>query len=342
MSSKRRRRERPQERAHRPALELEHADRVALAEHLERLLVVERHLVDVGANPGGRRHQVERDLEHVEVAEAEEVHLEEAEVLDAVHLVLGDDRRVGEVATGFGLALHRDVLGERVAGDDHRRGVDAVLTAQALEAACDVDDPLRVRVGLVELAELGRHLVAALVLGRLDEAGGEWRVATHDERRHELGDLVADEVRVAEDSRRVAHRGPRLDRRERDDLSDVVVAVRLRGVADELAAVARVEVHVDVGHLLAARVEEPLEQQVVLDRVDVDDAQAVRDARAGRAPPARPDADLGLARVAHEIPDDEEVRREPHRLDDAELVLDAARTRVAGARRRSAPSRPRA
>ena len=30
----------------------------------------------------------------VEVAQAEEVHLEQAELLDAVHLVLGDDRRV--------------------------------------------------------------------------------------------------------------------------------------------------------------------------------------------------------------------------------------------------------
>ena len=30
-------------------------------------------------------------------------------------------------------------------------------------------------------------------------------------------------------------------------------------------------------------------------------------------------------RVAHEVPDDEEVRGEAHRLDDAELVLDPLR-----------------
>ena len=33
----------------------------------------------------------------VEVAQAEEVHLQQAEFLDAVHLELGDDRRVGRV-----------------------------------------------------------------------------------------------------------------------------------------------------------------------------------------------------------------------------------------------------
>ena len=75
-------------------------------------------------------------------------------------------------------------------------------------------------------------------------------------------------------------------------------AVALGRVLDHLAAVAGVEVHVDVGHLLAARVEEPLEQQVVLDRVDVDDAQAVGDARARRAPPPRTDADAPRPRVA--------------------------------------------
>ena len=167
-------------------------------------------------------------------------------------------------AARLGLALDREVLGERLAGDDHGGRVDAVLAAQPLEAAGDVDDPLGVGVGLVELPQLGGHLVAVVVLRVLLEARVQRRVAAHDERRHELGDLVAEAVRVAEDAGRVAHRGPGLDRGERDDLGDVVVAVALGGVLDHLAAVARVEVHVDVGHLLAARVEEPLEQQVVL------------------------------------------------------------------------------
>ena len=161
------------------------------------------------------------------------------------------------------------------------------------------------------------------------------------ERRHELGDLVAHRVRVAEHPRRVAHRGPRLDGGERDDLRDVVPAVALGRVLDHLAAVAGVEVHVDVGHLLAARVQEALEQQVVPDRVDVDDAEAVRDARARRAPPSRTDPDAARARVAHEVPHDEEVRREPHRLDDAELELDALEHLGTGRDRRSGPWRPR-
>ena len=44
--------------------------------------------------PGGRvggRHQLEGPLDDREVSQPEEVHLEQPEVLDGVHLVLGDD-----------------------------------------------------------------------------------------------------------------------------------------------------------------------------------------------------------------------------------------------------------
>ena len=240
-----------------------------------------------------------------------------------MHLVLRDDRRFFQRRPRLGLALDRQVLGECLARDDHRGRVDAVLAAQPFEPARDVDHAMRVGILFVQLAQVRRHLVAVGILRVRFEARVQRRVAAHHERRHELGDLVAHQIRVAEHPRRVAHRGSRLDRRERDDLRHVVVAVLLRRVADHVAAVARVEVHVDVGHLLAARVQEPLEQQVVANGVDVDDAQAVRDARSRRAPPARPDANAVRLRVAHEVPDDEEIRGEPHRLDDVELVLDA-------------------
>ena len=119
-----------------------------------------------GRVPGGALDEVERDLHDVEVAQAEEVHLQQAEVFDAVHLVLRDHRRVLDRAAGLGLALDRQVLGERLAGDHDRGGVDAVLAAQPFEAAGDVDDALGVGIVVVERAQLGGHLVAVGVLRR--------------------------------------------------------------------------------------------------------------------------------------------------------------------------------
>jgi hypothetical protein len=190
----------PHEGPHGPALQLEHAHRVAPPEHLEGLLVVERDAVDVRPGAGGGGDQVERLLDHRQVAQAQEVHLEQAQVGDAVHLVLGDDGGVGDVAVRAGLALDGQVLGERLAGDDHGGGVDAVLAAQALEAAGHVDDLLGLGVRLVQGPQLGGHLVALFVPGQGVQAGGQGGVAAHDQRRHELGDAVADRVRVTEDA----------------------------------------------------------------------------------------------------------------------------------------------
>ena len=318
-SSKRARRQGPQQRPHRGGLELEHADGVAPGEQLVGGRVVEGDGVDVEADAAGALDDRQRVGDHVEVAQAQEVHLQQAQVLDAVHLVLGDDGGGLGVLARLGLALDGQVVGERLLGDHDRGGVDAVLAAQALEAPGHVDHPADVGVGLAHGPQLAGHLVAVRVLVVLLEAGVERGVAAHDEGRHGLGHLVAHRVGVAQHPGRVPHRGPRLDLGERDDLGDVVAAVALRRVADHLVAVAGVEVHVDVGHGDAGRVEEALEQQVVADGVEVGDAQAVGDRAPRRAASARADPDVRLAGVADQVPHDEEVRGEPHVVDDLQL-----------------------
>ena len=244
-----------------------------------------------GRRPVRGLDEVEGPLDDGEVAQAQEVHLEQAQVGHAVHLVLGDDGGVVGVAARLRLALDGQVLGERLPGDHHRGRVDAVLAAQAGQALGHLDHLAGVAVGLAQGPQLGRHLVALLVPGRELEAGVEGGVAAHDQGGHGLGDAVADGVGQAQHPGRVAHRGPGLDGGEGDDLGHVVGPVALGRVADHLRPVALVEVHVDVGHLPATLVEEALEDEAVLDGVEVDDAQAVGHAAAGGAAPARADPD---------------------------------------------------
>ena len=260
--------------------------------------------------------------DHVEVAQPEEVHLEQAEVLHPVHLVLGDDGRLLDGLAGLGLALDRQVLGEGLVGDHDRGGVDAVLATESLEPLCDLDHPGDVGIGADHVAQFPGRLVAVDVLGVLLEAVLERRVAAHDERRHRLRDLVADRVGVAEHPGRVAHRRPCLDLAEGDDLGDVVASVLLRRVADHVVAVAGVEVHVDVGHRHPRRVQEAFEQEVVLDRVEIRDPQRVGHRAAGGRATAGPDPDVVVAGELDQVPGDQEVGREPHAVDDTELVVE--------------------
>ena len=64
-------------------------------------------------------------------------------------------------------------------------------------------------------------------------------------------------------------------RAKRDDLRDVFAAVFLGHILDHFAAAAHAEVDIDIGQRNPLRVEEPLEDQVVLKRINIGDAKRV-------------------------------------------------------------------
>ncbi len=303
-----------QQVAHRPAVELEHPERLAAGEQLVGGLVVETQVVEVERGLAVERDVVQGVVDDREVAQAQEVHLEQAEGLADPHVELRDDRAVGLAP------LDRDDVDQRFLGHDHAGGVHAPLPLEALEVLGGVDDLLDLRVGLVERPHLGGLGVA--LVARVEHAG-ERDVLAHHGGRHGLGDAVGHRVAglPVEHPCRVLDRGLRLDRGVGDDLGDLLLAVLLGDVADHLAAPALVEVHVDVGHGDALGVEEPLEDQLVVDRVEVGDAQDVGDQRARRGPAAGADAQLDRARVVEQVGRHQEVAREAHLHDDRDLVL---------------------
>ena len=107
-----------------------------------------------------------------------------------------------------------------------------------------------------------------------------------------------------------------------DDVRHLFGAVVLGDVAQHVGTSVVVEVDVDIGQRDAVGVEETLEQQVVLHRVDLRDAQAVSHARARRRATAGADADAQfVAGDVYEVLHDEEVSGETHRLHNVQLEL---------------------
>ena len=275
--------------------------RLARGQELERLAVVQRDVVEIDLHAALGTDEVHGLAQDRQVREAQEVELEQAEGLDGVHLVLGHER------VAVRRLLERHELGQRLAADDDAGGVGRGVAGDALEMPREVDDPFDARVGIHLLAE-GRGDLEGLV--ELDP----------ELVRDGLGDAVHLAVAVAKDAPDVADGGPGQHRAERDDLGDVVLAVLAPDVGDDLLASAVLEVHVDVRHRHAIRVEEPLERQLVEDRVDGRDAEGVGHDRARRAAPAGR-LDPLLAGEPDEVRDDEEVAGIAHRDDDAELVV---------------------
>ena len=289
-----------QDVAHAAALELEDAVGLPVLKDLIRLLVVERHAIDVELLAGGALDLLDRVVDERQRAEAQEVHLQEADALDLLHRPLRDDF----VARAL---VERRVLGDRLRRDDDAGRVHRRVAGHALEPPRDAQQLLDLRVVLLHLPQ------RLALLERL--------VQRHVERRRNLlRHLVDVGERHLEHAAHVPHHGLRLHRPERDDLRHVLAAVLPGDVLDDLAAPPLAEVDVDIGQRDALGVEEALEDEVEVDRVDVGDAQAVRHQAAGRRPAAGPHRDALLARVADEVPDDQEVPRVLHLLDHVELV----------------------
>ena len=138
--------------AHARRLELEDTVRLAAREHRVGLLVVERDRPDVEAAADQR----DRLVDHVEVAQAEEVHLQQAERLDRVHRELRHDFLVGA------LLLERHDLHQRRRADHDAGGVDRVLPRQPFERPREVDDLARDGIGVVRHLQVGARLEAVL------------------------------------------------------------------------------------------------------------------------------------------------------------------------------------
>ena len=187
--------------------------------------------------------------------------------------------------------------------------MDRVVADEALERLREVDDLAHLRVGVVCGLELGARLQRVL------------EVDLRPLRDH-LRDPVDLAVRHLEHAAGVPHRGPGEHGAEGDDLRDPVAAVFLLDVVDDAIPAGDGEVDVHVGHGLAARVEEALEQEVVPNGVDVRDLERVGgDGSRGRSS-TRADLDAVLLREADEVPDDQEVVRETHLLDRLQLELE--------------------
>ena len=111
----------------------------------------------------------------------------------------------------------------------------------------------------------------------------------------------------------------------------MALTVLVQTVSNNLLTAVVLEVHVDVRHLTPFKVKEPFEYQPCGKRVNISDTKAVKDeARGGAA--AHPKYNVFPMNEIGDVPDHEEVVREPGAFDHHELVIETIPYRLICAR----------
>ena len=222
------------------ALNLEQAVHIARTHEGERRLIVSGNLLGDNLATRGHLHVATCARKHAQRAQTKEVHLQQAQVRRVMAVILRDD------AATLGITLDRYVIGHRVSADDGCARMHALAAHVALDGLRRVYDRLDILFGVVGLLQIG------VGVQRLLDSDTQL-VADH------LADLVAYAVGIVEHARRVAHGVFRLQLAERDNARNVIGAVHLANVLDDLLTTFILEVAVDIGHLNAFRGKESLE-----------------------------------------------------------------------------------
>ena len=261
--------------AHARRFHLEHRRQVSAGKALVGGLIVDGNLQDFQRIFIGRFAGVDhlhRPIDDGQRTQAQEVELHQTHVFQILHVELGDQ------ATTAVLAVQRHEFGERLGGDHHTAGVLAHLPGQALELQRQVDDFLDILfllIGLLELGNLDQRVFQFGMPGAARFALERGGTGNH------LGDAIAETEGMTHHPAHVPNHGARRHGAVGDDLADMVAAILAGHILDDPLAPFHAEVHVEIRHGHAFRVQEALEQQVIGQRVQIGDTDGVGHQRAG-------------------------------------------------------------
>ena len=182
------------------------------------------------------------------------------------------------------------------------------VPGQSFQTFGHVDDIFHLLIRLIGFFQLRVHLQ------RLRD--GNVRLL-----RNHLRDGVHKRVGQVHDPAHIPDHAPGRQRSEGHDLHHPVLAVFADHIINDLLPSFKAEVHVDIGHGHTLRIEEPLEQKLIPQGIDISDPQAVRHDAARGGAPSRSDSDPVILGIFDKVPHDQEIIHIPHILDRIQLVF---------------------
>jgi len=286
---------------HARGFQLEHTLGIALPQHFVGIRVVIVQITD-GELRVLLLHRNLRISDDSQGAQPQKVHLQKTQLFDLGHVELGHRQAV--------ICCQRQIVIGGFRRNDHTRRVGGGVPGHALHLQRGVDELGHLRVGIVELFQLAGNLQCPLE-GHLQFHGHKLCYHVHL--------LVWNTHHAAHIPDGVAgSHGTK-----GNDLRHMIRTVFAVHIVDDLLPALVAEVHIEIRHTDALRVQKALEDQVIADGVDIRDSNTVggNTARAGTS--SRPHRDALTFCKIDVVPHNEVVVGIPHGLDHADLVFQA-------------------
>src|SRR5439155_18607874 len=137
-----------------------------------------------------------------------------------------------------------------------------------------------------------------------------------------LGDAIGVAITPAHHSPDIAHHTYRSELAKGDDLRHPTLTILLPNVFEDFAATRFAKIDVDIRRGNAIRIQKPLENQPVLQRIDVSNSQNVSNHRARSRTATRANRNAPLLGEMDEIPNDEQITDETGFLQHPKFVIE--------------------
>ena len=187
-------------------------------------------------------NQRQRVLDHGQTFEPEEIHLEQAKIVQRTHRILADH------VVAFDVAAERDVIGQIAIGDDDTGRVHPGIAREALERLRVFEQLFRLWFGRDRAFQF-----RIFFRGRIE--CNIQLVWNHP--RDPIGRRVGKSHYAAN----VTHHALRFQLSERDNLRDATLAILLANILQNFAAARFAKIDIDIGRRNTVRIEKALKDQ---------------------------------------------------------------------------------
>ena len=288
---------------HPRALHLKHANRICAAIKIVSRLVVERYGRQINLRPP-RLQNINGPLQDCQCFQAEEIELHQSGRLNPFHVKLRH-RHIRARIT-----IERDQLVQRPVPDHNTSGVSRRIAQQPFDRLPNIQQSLD------RLVSLFLFFQARFLFTRADN-------------RHRLNALDRDHLRQAvylpirhlQHTPDIAHRRLRLQGSKSNNLRDPVPAIAALNVGNHFLAPILTKIDVEIRHRNTLRIEKPLEQQTIAQRIKVGNRQRPGHQRPRPRSTPRPDRNIVVLRPFDKICNDQKVTGKAHPLDDTQLKI---------------------